>query len=238
MITVERGGLRLLAFPALEAEGLVCALSTVPLDVRDARERRRLVEALGLDPARTVTTRQVHHADVVRAEEAPEPPDADGLVTAVPRLPLLMRAADCSLVAVFDRSRRALGVCHAGWKGSARGIVVNLVRALAEHYGSRPGDCLAAVGPTIGAARYPVGPEVPAAFLRSRAWAREYVTHREGRLHFDLAGANVRFLLECGIPRGSIETADLCTVDHPELLHSYRRDGTGGGHHGLVAAIL
>jgi copper oxidase (laccase) domain-containing protein len=66
---------------------------------------------------------------------------------------------------------------------------------------------------------------------------RECVTQRDGRLHFDLAAANLRFLLECGIPRDRIETADLCTYDHPELLHSYRRDGPGGGHHGLVAAI-
>jgi copper oxidase (laccase) domain-containing protein len=63
------------------------------------------------------------------------------------------------------------------------------------------------------------------------------VTHRDGRLHFDLAAANLRFLVECGVPRDAVETADLCTYDHPGLLHSYRRDGPGGGHHGLCAAI-
>ena len=94
MISVRRGGLRLLVFPALEAEGLVCALSTAPLDVRAPESRRLLVAALGLEPARTATTRQVHGADVVPVDAAFSGlPDADGLVTAVPGLPLLMRAA-------------------------------------------------------------------------------------------------------------------------------------------------
>lgn len=232
----ERDGLRLLAFASLEGTGVVCALSTVPLDVRRDEDRRRLVRGLDLDPDRTVAPRQVHHAAVVRVDgPLPEAPLADGLVTDVPGLPLLLRAADCSLVVVHDPEHRAVGVAHAGWKGSARGIVVNLVRALEEQYGTRPEACIAAIGPTISQARYPVGPEVPAAFLRSRPWAGEYVDHRGGRLYFDLAGANARFLRERGVR--SVEREERCTFDHPELFHSFRRDGTGGGHHGMVAAI-
>jgi YfiH family protein len=239
VIEVERGGLRLLVFPALEEAGCVCALSTAPLDAGRAGERDRVVSAVGLDPARAVSLRQIHRATILPVEgEAPKaPPQADGLVTNEPGRPLVLRAADCSLIAVVDPERSVLGVAHAGWKGSARGVVVNLVKTMVERYGAQPERCLAGVGPTIGPDRYEVGPRVPAAFLRHRSWTKEYVTTKEGRLHLDLAGINARFLVESGVPGERIEVCRLCTYESTGLLHSFRRDGTGAGHHALVASL-
>ena len=238
MKRVDRGSLRLLTFPSLARAGVVCYVSTRPLDVRNDGDRARFVTAAGLDAARAVSPHQVHKSDILFVNETTphEPGDADGLVTDVPGLPLVMRAADCSLLVVADPEHRALGVAHAGWRGAARGVVVNLVKSLSDHYGSRPSQLIAGVGPTIGAAHFAVGPEVPAAFLRSRAWTSAYVQAKEGRWHFDLLGVNVRFLIECGIPQTSIEVADECTYQNAELLHSFRRDGVAGGHQGLVAA--
>ena len=224
----------MLVFPHLEEAGLFCALSTRPINVREKADADRFVAACGFDPTRTATVRQVHHSKVRIA--GPQRPDADALITDEPDLPILLRAADCSLVVVADPVHRAVGVAHAGWKGSARGIVVNLVRALQQRYGSDPGACLAAVGPTIGVDRYEVGPEVPTAFLRKRSWTKEYVSTRNGRFHFDLAGANARFLAEAGVPEASTRVCRLCTYDTPETLHSFRREGTGAGHQGMVAA--
>ncbi len=238
MIEATRGGLRVLVAPGLESLGLRCAVSTLPLDVRQGPDRDRFALALGLDPSRLAQVRQVHHAEVLRvdAPTGAEPPEADGLVTATPGLALFLRAADCSLVVVADPVHRAVGAVHAGWKGSARGIVVNLVRAMRQQFGSDPRECRAAVGPTIGVERYPVGPEVPAAFRRSREWTKQCVAVRGDRLHFDLARANRLFLLESGLRGEAIEVAAQCTFDSPALLHSFRRDSTGGGHHGIVAA--
>ena len=234
MRQVSRDGLGLLLFEGLDAPGLVCAHSTVPLDVRRPEERRRFVAAAGLDPLRIASPVQVHGAEVVRLDAPPDRRiEADGLVTDVPGLALLLKAADCSLVAVADPKHRALGVAHAGWRGAAKGVVENLVRALARHFGSRPGDLLAGVGPTIGVARYAVGAEVLAAFRRRVPWAEEYARTIQGKLHFDVAGANARALRECGLT--AVESAGLCTHERSDLLFSYRRQGPGAGHHGLVA---
>ena len=238
MNRVERGGLTMLVFPLLEEAGLTCAVSTRPLDVRDPEQMRRFVAANGLDPDRTVSPVQVHMSEVARIRESlpTERPHVDALVTDVAGQPLFVRAADCSLLIVADPVLRAVGVAHAGWRGSARGVVVNLLKAMHVEFGSRPAQLLAGVGPTISALHYEVGPEVPAAFLKSRAWTNDYVRVSEGALHFDLPGANARFLAECGIPPEHIDVCPYCTYGTPELLHSFRRDGTGGGHHGLVAA--
>ena len=226
------GGLRVLVFDSLERAGVVCALTTVPLDVHAAPDRTRFVRALGAP--RFATARQVHHAEV-RLADPDRVPDADGLVTDRPGLALLLRAADCSLVVVADPEHRALGMAHAGWKGAARGVLVNLVATLREKYGTRPERCLAGIGPTIGPARFEVGPEVPAAFYAKRSWTKEFVGPRGAKFRFDLAGANARFLVEAGIPEEAIETSGLCTYDNPDLLHSFRRARTGAGHQGMLA---
>ncbi len=234
MRSVVREGLALLLFDGFGAPGLVCAHSTAPLDVRRPEERRRFVRAAGLDPLRVASVVQVHGTEVLRVDAPPDGPvEADGLVTDVIGLALLLKAADCSLVAVADPVHRAIGLCHAGWRGAAAGVVENLVRALARHFGSRPEDLLGAVGPTIGVARYAVGTDVLDAFRRRVPWAESYARTIGGALHFDVAGANGRALRECGIP--FVEEAGLCTHERADLLFSYRRLGKGTGHHGLVA---
>ena len=236
MRRVERGGLRLLEFSSLKhVEGLTCVVSTQPLDVRELDDARRLFEAVGADPERMVRVRQVHHADIAVVDTPPaERLEVDGLITNKPGQPLFLRAADCSLVVVVDEAKRAVGAAHAGWKGSARGVVVNLVKRMSERYGSDPKTLRAAVGPTVSWVNYPVGPEVPATFLRWRPWASEFVHVRGTQMHFDLAGANGRFLQEAGIPRERIEVVKMCTVDNRGLLHSYRHRGVDAGHHGIV----
>lgn len=226
MRLVARGGLGLLLFDGLEAPGLVCAHSTAPLDVRQPADRRRFVLAAGLDPDRVASPVQVHGNVVVRVDAPPDRPvEADGLVTDARGLSLLLKAADCSLVVVADPVHRAVGLCHAGWRGAAAGVVEGLIRTLAREYGSRPEDLLAGVGPTIGKARYGVGSEVVEAFRRRVPWAEEYAGTIDGKLHFDIAGANGRALRECGVP--NVEVMGLCTHERSDLLFSYRRQGKG-----------
>jgi len=235
--SVDRGGLRLLLFDGLGARGLSCAHSTAPLDVRQPGERRRLVLAAGLDPDRVASTVQAHGTEVLRVDGPLERTvEADGLVTATPGLALFVKAADCSLVVVADPVRRAVGVAHAGWRGSAKGVVENLVHALVREFGSLPRDLVAGVGPTIGLARYSVGRDVLDTFRQRVPWAEEYARTTDRGLHFDVAGANARALREAGVT--TVETAGLCTYDSPELLFSYRRQGKGVGHHGLVAGWI
>jgi len=231
----RRGDLALLVFDGLAAAGLSCLHSTAELDVRSVADRRRLVAAAGFDPDRYASPVQVHGATIVRVDAPRTGVEADGLVTDVPGLALLLKAADCSLVVVADPRRRAVGVAHAGWRGAAAGIVESLVRAMGTEFDVPPARLVAGVGPTIGARRYAVGAEVLDAFRARVPWADEYASRIDGALHFDLSGANARALRECGVPADAIEVAPFCTHERADLLHSYRRSGTGTGHHGLVA---
>ena len=243
MKLASRGGLRLLVFPGfghLETSGLRCAISTRPLDVRDRRQQDQLCRSLGFDPERAHALRQVHGTEIVRApaQDQDEPPAGDGLTTGATGCALQLRAADCSLVIVVDPERRAVGAAHAGWRGAAAGVVRNLVGVLRDAYGCDPARCRAAIGPTICQEHYPVGPEVLEAFGAAYSWASECTRSDAGQLHFDLAEANRRILVEQGLEPEAIEVAGQCTRCCDDLLHSYRRDGTGTEHHGLVVGWL
>ncbi|MBI3287355.1 MAG: laccase domain-containing protein [Chloroflexi bacterium] len=82
---------------------------------------RLICQALGLSPHRTVTGRQVHGHGVAVVDEAQAGqalPATDGLVTAVAGLALLLRFADCVPIFLYDPVRRAVGLGHAGWRGT------------------------------------------------------------------------------------------------------------------------
>ncbi len=189
-------------------------------------------EARGTRP---VVMRQLHSATVRRLDAPPTKKlDGDALMTNVPGLLLVVRTADCLPVLLVDEADRAVAAVHCGWRGTEKRILEKAVRAMAEAYGSKPADMMAALGPCAGAACYEVGPEVRAAFLRagfpeSVFALRGHVPEArvpliEPKYLLDLRAANVWLLRGLGFKKGNIfQSGPACTHCEPRLL-SYRRD--------------
>jgi len=203
--------------------------------------RRRLAEALGISPEALVPTRQVHRDEVV---VVPGPAygcwrgghGADGLVTATPGLYLLGYFADCVPILAYDPVHRAVGLAHAGWRGTLLGIAGRLVEAMERNFGTSAADLRVGLGPSIGPCCYEVGEEVIAG-VRSRLPEPEALLRpgRPGHAYFDLWEANRQALRRAGVPEGQIELAALCTSCHVERFFSYRREG---GLRGLFGAVI
>lgn len=201
---------------------------------------------LGVEPARLARMHQVHGAAAVvrRAgdpQSAGEPlPDADILISDDPSLALAIQTADCVPVLIADRVTGAVAAAHAGWRGLAAGVPGATVAALAGKLGSAPADLIAAIGPSISAARYEVGSDVRTRFLAAGfsadAIARWFCPgSRSEHWLFD-GGRSARDQLEAaGLQAGRIHSSGLCTATYPDLFCSYRRDGAGAGR--LAAAI-
>ena len=245
-------------------------------DSRAAVERNRAafltgVGAVARGPRRSpkprlwplVTLRQVH-SDIIRAvDSAPDEPLAgDGLITATPGLALAIQTADCLPVIVVDTKRRAVGVFHAGWRGTVQRIVEKGVGEMHRCFGSRPRDLKAAIGPGIQGCCYEVGEEVRTKFESQFDYAAElfhevkdsdpvrekypllFLTARAPghselpkKIFLDLVEANRRQLLAAGVPKKNIETSPLCTNCHPGLLFSYRAEKGKTGRMMAVAGI-
>jgi YfiH family protein len=138
-------------------------------------------------------------------------------VTDRPGVVLGIRVADCVPLLALDASRRAIGLAHAGWRGTLAGVAASLVRAMADAFGSRPADLACWIGPSIGPECFEVGDDVRARFEVAFGAS---VAARDRRV--DLWRANAAALARAGVDPARIETVSLCTVCRSDLLHSHR----------------
>ena len=208
---------------------------------------RRFCAGIGIDPASLVSTQQTHTTRVIRVTEKdrgngitkPQAyADVDGLVTNVPGLPLITYHADCVPLFFVDPARKAIGLAHSGWKGTAGRIGEETVKVMGREFGSRPEDMVAAVGPSICRKCYEVSKDVYAAFAdRFSPEDMEAVFDRkdDGKYQLDLWEANRRVLMEAGIRPENISVTGFCTHCHPDLLWSHRALGNARGS---LAAFL
>lgn len=201
--------------------------------------RRRAFEAMQLEFESMADVWQVHGTDTLRMD-APrgerEVVKADGLITDRVGVTLFQRFADCVPIFLYDPKRRALGMVHSGWRGTVQRAAASPVQAMAEAYGSKPGDLLAGIGPSIGPDHYEVGPEVVAAAQATFGkQAAELVHTHNGKTHFDLWAANALALREAGVEQ--IEVAQVCTACHTDHFFSHRAEAGKTGRFGAVIAL-
>ena len=208
-----------------------------------------------------ITLRQIHSDIILCVKSVPDAPlVGDGLITATPGLLLTVQTADCFPVILVDTKRHAVGMFHAGWRGTVKRIVEKGVGEMFRCFGSRPHDLKAAIGPGIQSCCYEVGEEVRAKFESQFACAASLfreVKHSDpvrekypllflnarapghgelpNKRFLDLVEANRQQLLATGVPAKNIETSALCTNCRPDLLFSHRAEkGKTGRMMGVV----
>lgn len=180
---------------------------------------------------------QKHTDMIVFADYDTLPEIADAVITGRAGLLIGVRAADCVPLLLYDPVRRVAGAVHAGWRGTAAGIVRKTVLAMLERFHSSPADILLAVGPSIKGCCYEVGDEVADAVL-SAAGEGDYITRKGAKYYLDLPLANRRQALSAGLSDEHIWIAGDCTHCLPEKYFSYRFEpGTTGRQGGFIGIV-
>ncbi len=192
------------------------------------------LEALGAPGARVAMLNQIHGAQVLRADPAgplwPVGP-GDALVCTVPGVVVYVRVADCTPILLVGP--RGVAAVHAGWRGTAAGVLQAAVERLLDWSGQRPEDLRAAVGPSAGPCCYEVGPEVVEGLAR-HAPLELFLHERPGRRPtVDVAAVNLHVLHTLGI---QAERLPHCTVCDPGF-HSWRRDGALAGRQAAFVGL-
>jgi YfiH family protein len=246
---------------ALEGENLL-NLGFTDWDTREnvQENRRRFQAALGASGLPLIALKQFH-SDVVHSfDTAPtDPCRGDATITDRPNLLLAVQTADCVPILLVDPKKRAVAAIHAGWRGTLARIAAKTIGKMQMHFGTNPPDLLAAIGPSIGPCCYEVGTEVATQFLSQFADAPDYFDEfRTGDepnpiqwlnmmppghqpppkgVLLDLPKANRSQLLAAGLRPRNIHTIDLCTACRPDLLFSYRKEGSASGRLMSVIAL-
>lgn len=206
---------------------------------------RRFLTAIGAQGHTLAMCNQVHGAvvrNLTTADLKSDPYDkagydADGLMTAIPGVILTVFTADCIPVLLYDPKRRVIAALHAGWRGTAAGIVTVAVGQMAAVYGSDPADILAAIGPGIGQCCFETHEDVPNAMTAAMTGAvLPFLQLKDnGKFAVDLKGINAKRLALAGLDPDHIAVCGQCTSCDRENYWSHRLMGT---QRGSMAAMI
>lgn len=212
-------------------------------DPENVRENyRRLAQAVGFAPEKLVLANQTH-SDIVRVVtdrdclgslSHRDYPECDGLVTNTPGVVLMVFSADCTPILLQDPVTGAVGAVHAGWRGTAAGIVKNAVEKMVSAFGCKAENIRAAIGPNIGPCCFETDADVPEAMVSALGEeAMPFIRPRGEKFYLDLKQINALWLRRSGVT--DISVSRHCTACSPDLFWSHRlTKGKRGSQGGII----
>ena len=207
--TTRQGGSSKVPF-----ESLNLGFNTGDVFQRVLLNRKKLLSSLGWRLDSVVTPNQVHGNQVVLVTQELKDKGAfdhesvlhgmDGLITRAKGIILMIKVADCIPVFLYDPERQAIGIIHAGWRGTANGIINRGIKVMIDSFGSKPGNIQAGIGPGIGKCCYQVGKDVWNAFRgRGNRDSSIWRTEKGKKLYLDLKKAIFLELIGSGLKNES-----------------------------------
>jgi polyphenol oxidase len=174
--------------------------------------------------------KQVHGNTLKYVDKEGYAGESDAMVTDKPGLGLIISAADCTSVYIYDFSKKIIAGVHAGWRGTQLDILEKTINEMVITYGCSPYTMTAYIAPSISGEVYEVDEDVAVRF------DEKYVMPVNSKYLLNVSLKNYHALLEAEIPAENIQYSSLCTYKMKELLHSYRRDGIKSGRSvGVIA---
>jgi len=176
-------------------------------------------------PKRLILPQQVHKAKIglVKKDHLSFYPSCDALITEEKRMALTVLTADCLSIFLYDFKNEAIGLIHAGWRGSKERITYRTLKSMQDNFNTEPKNLYVVFGPAIRDCCYEVGDEF------KKLFPKKYIYKRKDRLYFDLVRINRDELINFGVNKKNIFDCLLCTSCHNDILFSYRKEGKNCG---------
>lgn len=233
-LSARKGGVSLNEYSSLN---LGLNQADIPSNV--FKNREILSKTVGIDSALFVFARQVHSTNVMRVFESDRGrglysrvtafPFTDAMVTNSKQVCLITLAADCVPILFYDPVKRAIGVAHAGWKGTVLKISQFVVNSFQEEFGSNPEDLIVGIGPSAGPCCYEIGKDVADEVSLTFGEKSNVLkpTGKPDKFILDLWEANRITLISNGIMDENIEVSRRCTICENHEFFSARRGDKG-----------
>jgi hypothetical protein len=201
--------------------------------------RKQFLSALGIDYRTLICAKQVHGKTVTYVTQANKGSgaldydssirDTDGFLTDQKNVPIAILTADCLSVFIYDPSKPAIGILHAGWRSTEKNICAEAIRLMQEKFGSRPDRILVGFGPSIRSCCCKMENDFKSNFPFG-------LINRDGSLYLDIALINRRQLVGCGVREGNIFDPELCTFSENKDFFSFRKEADEAGR--MISVIM
>ena len=162
--------------------------------------------------------------------------DTDGLITNEPGVTIVTSHADCPSIFILDPGERAIGLLHAGWKGTVNKIAYEGVKKLETEFGCKAKNLICCIGPSIGKCCFQVKEDVinkvkEIDFID----IKNVIIENDREYLMDLYELNRQILINSGVKKENIIISDLCTMCNKDLFFSHR--ATNGERGGMLAMM-
>ena len=161
----------------------------------------------------------------------------DALITNEPNVTLVTHYADCTPLFFVDTVGKAIGLAHAGWRGTVGRIGEEVIKKMTSLYGTNPKDVVVAIGPAISKCCYEVDKDCAENFynLKDLDNSKFIFPQNEVKYMIDLLETNRQIVMKAGVKKENIVLSDLCTKCNSDLLWSHRATN---GHRGTMCAFM
>lgn len=161
----------------------------------------------------------------------------DFLVTNQKNIALMVLTADCSPLVLYDPVSHAIGLIHAGWKGSYAGVLQEALSMMQKKYQTNFKDLICHFGPSARSCCYQVSQQFVDDFDKKYPGIAEF-KQRDQKYYFD----NVQFLKQLlkkfGIQDQNIYTnSALCTICNLQFC-SFRKEKEMAGRQITMVALF
>lgn len=188
------------------------------------REKMPLYKATGILPEHIVMLDQVHGKDIIEISKRPDKNEpfvaqADGFITSVHGVCLVIRTADCVPVFLYDADNGVVSALHSGWRGCAHNITAEGIKLMLGK-NTKPEHLFVIILPSIGPQSYEIGHDVASQF-------DGYVIQKEGKQYLNMWQHIKDTALQFAIPEQNIYSSNMCTFQNNAEFFSYRKGDNG-----------
>lgn len=197
---------------------------------KDAQNhRRRFLRRFGIRRDSLVVPQQTHGTGVgVVKNLRSKFPRTDALITDQAGVCLGIITSDCAPVFLYDSAKRAVGIVHAGWRGTVRGILTRAIRAMQREFGTQADDLEIVIGPRLCVRHHEIRSDVFPAFRH--VW--RHVKRKNKKHYADVAAILRAEAAGLGVKSSNIAVSSECTYHQPRRYFSYRRERSKKHPHG------
>lgn len=228
-----------------EYNNISIAITKKNFDAKNKSDLKQVCDELGFSSENITFNNQIHSSIVRKIDEqnVSLTVDADSLVTNIKNIPLVVFTADCVPIVLIDTKNKAVGIAHAGWRGTYGNIVVKTIDKMIEHYGTQISNLDILIGPCISGKSYNVSYDLIDKFsvmlsengidLNSK---ESFYCCKDDVYYLDLSIVNKLLLMNIGVKQDRIFESGICTFIDDEFF-SYRKDSKTSKRIGTIVEI-